>query len=182
MGPQALQPAAATPGTLAVHPTLANVSSVPSPQPETQPFAVPHEPIQAINSPFSDADSAKPLSPEVAAQLQCTLPQSILCTRIAIYLFAGQHRKSSIGAMLTSEGWKVFELDILISKRHDLTNSSLRASLLARIDSGEFDLVIASPPCNTHTRVKFANSFGPPPTRTKDFPRGALGHPRPATD
>ena len=69
-------------------------------------------------------------------------------------------------------GWSVQELDILLSKRHDLTHSGIAQHWLSRISSNEFAAVIASPPCDQFTRVKFANSWGPPPLRTAEWLRG----------
>ena len=93
-------------------------------------------------------------------------------TRCALYIFAGLKRRSSIGSLLQKAGWKVCELDIMRSRDHDLTRPSTRSQILDQIDAGKFGLVISSPPCNTFSRVKFANSFGPSPSRDCDHLRG----------
>ena len=92
--------------------------------------------------------------------------------RCALYIFAGLKRRSSIGTLLTKAGWEVCELDIMRSRDHDLTRPSNRARILEQIDAGKFGLVVSSPPCNTFTRVKFANSFGPSPSRDSEHLRG----------
>lgn len=104
------------------------------------------------------------------------LPPTVAgCTGLikhALYLFSGAKRRSSFPDILSKQGWLVQELDIIQSRHHDLTRKHLQSQILAKIDSGCFGVVAASPPCNTFTRVKFANSYGPPPTRNKQFPRG----------
>jgi hypothetical protein len=90
----------------------------------------------------------------------------------ALYLFAGLKRKASIGDLLLRHGWTVDELDILRSRKQDLSRKHLRERILGKVASGEYQLVISSPPCDTFTRVKYANSFGPAPTRSKQYLRG----------
>ena len=91
----------------------------------------------------------------------------------ALYLFAGPKRKSSISAMLRKSNWFVLEIDILQGgSSHDLTRTGVRQKLLDRVAAGEFNLVLTSPPCNTFSRVKFANDWGPRPSRTAKFLRG----------
>ena len=76
----------------------------------------------------------------------------------ALYLFAGPKRKSSISFILRSLGWEVVEIDIWQGgKAHDLTRACVRNLLLDKVDRGAFDLLLTSPPCDTFTRVKFAN-------------------------
>ena len=85
---------------------------------------------------------------------------------VALYLFAGLKRRSDVGEFLVSLGWDICEIDILRSKSHDLTKETLRSKLLHRIEQAEFQAVLASPPCDTFSRVKFANNLGPKPSRT----------------
>ena len=92
---------------------------------------------------------------------------------IALYLFAGPNRRSSIGSVLQELGWKIVEVDILQGGRgHDLTHKDVQEKLLHRIRGGEFSLLLLSPPCDTFTRVKFANDWGPKPGRTAEYLRG----------
>lgn len=91
----------------------------------------------------------------------------------ALYLFAGEKRHSSIGSVLKTAGWEVVEVDILQGgKLHDLTLVKVQTLLLDRVKAREFDALLTSPPCDTYSRVKFSNDWGPRPTRTFDFPRG----------
>ena len=77
-----------------------------------------------------------------------------------------------MGHYLTGLGWEIVELDILLCKSHDLTKSSVRLHWRSRIVQGEFQALIGSPPCDTFTRVQFANSNGPAPKRNFREPRG----------
>ena len=90
----------------------------------------------------------------------------------ALYLFAGLKRKSDVASFLEEQGWAVTELDIMRSKDHDLSRNALREKLLAQVRAGDYTAILASPPCDTFSRVKFANDDGPRPTRTADHPRG----------
>ena len=90
----------------------------------------------------------------------------------ALYLFAGLQRKSDVSSILRKLGWEVEDVDILRSRAHDLSKSSVSDRLLHRIKQNEFAAVIASPPCNTYTRVMFANNRGPRPMRTFVHPMG----------
>ena len=94
----------------------------------------------------------------------------------ALYLFAGPKRRSEIGAGLRKSGWHVNEVDILRGgKRHDLTRPEVQARYLADVEAGVYDALFTSPPCDTFSRVKFSNNFGPRPTRTAKYLRGCLG-------
>ena len=44
--------------------------------------------------------------------------------------------------------------------------------LLSRIDSGDFDAVILSPPCGTWSRAPWSNNAGPGPVRSRHHPWG----------
>ena len=89
-----------------------------------------------------------------------------------LYIFAGVHRKSSIGSILGKAGWEVIELDIARDKRHDLSLKCIRDKVLDWVRSGKFQAVITSPPCDTFSRAKFSNLEGPRPTRNSTHPRG----------
>jgi hypothetical protein len=90
----------------------------------------------------------------------------------ALYLFAGPKRRSGIAFLLGKLGWEVKEYDILRCKSHDLTMPATQQLLLRRIVANEFSAVLGSAPCDTFTRVKFANNLGPAPTRSSVEPRG----------
>ena len=91
----------------------------------------------------------------------------------AVYLFAGPKRRSEVGVMLKRAGWLVDEVDILRGgAKHDLTLNSVQAEILTKVTAGKYDLMLLSPPCDTFTRVKFANNLGPRPVRSLDYPHG----------
>ena len=91
----------------------------------------------------------------------------------ALYLFAGPKRRSTIGSILRKRGWEVHEVDILQDpRRFDLSKQSVQKQILDKIKTRTYSLVLASPPCDTFSRVKFSNHWGPRPTRTAAYPRG----------
>ena len=91
----------------------------------------------------------------------------------AVYLFAGPKRRSEIGVLLKKAGWIVQEVDILRGgKNHDLTRQTVQKTLLQQIANGSFNLMLLSPPCDSFTRVKFANDWGPRPVRSMEWPNG----------
>lgn len=91
----------------------------------------------------------------------------------ALYLFAGPKRRSTIGPLLQKTNWIVDEVDILQGgKDHDLTRAAVQDKLLQRIAAHHYDLLLSSPPCDTFSRVKYANSWGPKPTRSMKYRRG----------
>ena len=92
--------------------------------------------------------------------------------RTALYLFAGEARKSDIPACLSKFNWNVISVDILRSAKDDLTIPATAQGFLERIKAAEFEALLASPPCDTFTRVMFANRLGPPPLRTIQHLRG----------
>ena len=89
-----------------------------------------------------------------------------------LYLFAGLQRKSDLGDLLRKRGWETTELDILRSASDDLSALDRREKLLREISTGKYTALVASPPCDTFSRVKFANNFGPKPCRTYEHLEG----------
>ena len=107
-----------------------------------------------------------------------TSPLGILpAAKRALYIFSGIKRRASIGDFLSKKGWSVTELDILRNQRHDLTRKHNQDAILAKIENKQYHLLITSPPCDSFSRVKFANRLGPPPTRSKKHLRGVPGLP-----
>lgn len=93
--------------------------------------------------------------------------------REALYLFAGQKRKATVGEKLRELGWKVKEVDILQGdKAHDLTRTSVAGKLMKQLEENKYQALIASPPCDTSSRARYANFNGPRPLRSKVHPRG----------
>ena len=111
-----------------------------------------------------------PISSDLSLNLSVSSKPS--SRKKALYLFAGEKRHSSVGKFLTDFDWEIEEVDILRSKSHDLTKKKFSDMLLGRISQGEFTAVLGSPPCDTYSRVKFANRNGPRPVRTREFIRG----------
>ena len=89
-----------------------------------------------------------------------------------LYLFAGEKRRSDVCSFLKGLGWSTIEFDIIRNRKQDLTKQRVQEQLLSQIKKGRFQALVTSPPCDTFSRVKFANRFGPQPTRSKDHPRG----------
>ena len=89
-----------------------------------------------------------------------------------LYLFAGIHRKASIGQLLKKAGFSVEEVDICRGLQHDLSLKKNRDYYLHRIRGKLYFAVVTSPPCDTFSRAKFANMNGPAPTRSAGLPRG----------
>ena len=96
-----------------------------------------------------------------------------------LYLFSGIQRKASIKDHLLrmTKGKdikvKVTEVDILRNRRkHDLRPAARRRAFIQKIKAGDYDFVIASPPCGTFSRARWARTPGPKPLRLKHCPRG----------
>ena len=69
---------------------------------------------------------------------------------------------------------QVEEVDILKNKDHDLTDRKVAATWMDTIRAGFYDVVLVTPPCSTFSRARCANMPGPPPLRSRSFPRGFL--------
>ena len=105
----------------------------------------------------------------------CKIKANEPCTngsKRALYLFAGEKRHSSVADYLINLGWKIDEIDILRTRKHDLTKKAFSQKLLDKIKSNCYTAVLGSPPCDTYSRVKFANRNGPRPSRTAAWRRG----------
>jgi hypothetical protein len=76
------------------------------------------------------------------------------------------------GDLLRKRGWDIEELDILRPKGHDLSDPDFSGKVLQGVSAGRYQLVLLAPPCDTCTRVKFANQLGPKPSRSYANRRG----------
>ena len=94
-------------------------------------------------------------------------------------MFSGRKRKTSLANVLRQ--WssqheefdiEVEEWDIANGDAFDLLNERNRSSLMARLQAGEFAMVVMSPPCGTWSRAPWANQFGPRPLRSFGEPWG----------
>ena len=88
-------------------------------------------------------------------------------------------RKASIAEHLkkmckkSGFGLTVFEIDVLIGgSQHDLLDREAQNMWLARLEAGDFDVVMLSPPCGTWSRANWANNDGPKPCRNRRHPWG----------
>ena len=95
-----------------------------------------------------------------------------------LYLFAGQERKANIANMLRQRGATVLEVDIIRNPQHDLTKLEQRRYYLDLIAKKTWDVLITSPPCDTFSRAKMANTLGPSPSRSLGYPRGLPNLPK----
>ena len=65
------------------------------------------------------------------------------------------------------------EYDILRGAECDLSSASLWGKIFQQVESGNFDVVVLTPPCGTFSRARFNFSLsGPRPLRASIFPRG----------
>ena len=94
-----------------------------------------------------------------------------------LYFFAGAVRKGDIRSFLMStaesKGWSFImeEIDLLRGgSKHDLSLSTAQNHWIDRIQ--DYDIVICTPPCSSHSRAVWANSYGPHPVRSAQFPDG----------
>jgi hypothetical protein len=94
-----------------------------------------------------------------------------------MYVFAGSQRKNDVGGHLkllqTESGFVMTlkEVDILRGDGNDVTNTEHWDGLMMELKSGNFDVLIITPPCNTFSRARNTPG-GPPPLRSKEWPWG----------
>ena len=95
------------------------------------------------------------------------------------YFFAGVKRKASVAEELKKLcteggfGLQVFEVGVLIGgSEHDLLDKAIQDEWIGRLEDGEFDCVLLSPPCGTWSRANWANKLGPKPCRNRRWPWG----------
>ena len=94
------------------------------------------------------------------------------------YLFAGRERYNDVEPYITQ--WaqeyedievKFEEIDILRGgDAHDLSRIDLQKLYLNT--ATVVDVTLTTPPCSTFSRVLYANGRGPPPGRSRTFPKG----------
>ena len=95
------------------------------------------------------------------------------------YFFSGVKRKASIGEHLKrlcrkeGLGLVVHQVDVLVGgSEHDLLDGPSQDRWLARLEDGEFDCIMLSPPCGTWSRANWVNNDGPKPRRNRKYPWG----------
>jgi hypothetical protein len=78
-----------------------------------------------------------------------------------LYVFAGVQRKADLRFFLEvlqgPGGFVLFmkEVDLLRGSDQDVADEDFWDALMKEMDSGEFDLLVITPPCNTHSRARF---------------------------
>ena len=98
-----------------------------------------------------------------------------------LYLYSGAPRQEDVKGWLT----KLCEKDPGIKglvvhcaelgkdgKGDDLSEHVIQDRYIQRVEAGFYDVVIASPPCGSFTRIVWTNSAGPPPCRSSGHPFG----------
>ena len=105
-------------------------------------------------------------------------PEGAATLRVA-YFFSGAKRKGSVADCLKKlcvacgAGLHMEEIDIMVGgSSHDLLNQEAQEEYLGRMEGGEFDFVLFSPPCGTWSRANWANNNGPSPCRDRRNPWG----------
>ena len=115
--------------------------------------------------------------PSVTAPSAAPPPSSRRCFSV-LYIFAGEQRQSDVGDCLKTlcKGQnyvvKCDNIDLLRDASHDVLAPELQDDLRNRLKSKVYDVLVITPPCNTHSRARSANSNGPPPVRSKAWPLG----------
>ena len=64
------------------------------------------------------------------------------------------------------------EVDVEFGASFDLSVQEIRQHYLSKIQRGDYDAVVCTPPCSTYSRVRMANMRGPPRLRSREFPFG----------
>ena len=90
-----------------------------------------------------------------------------------LYLFAGAKRRNDIAAELkdivkNASGMTVTigEVDLCRGREHDLLDPAVWARVEPSLKSGVYQMVLASPPCNTWSRSTLNPKAGPRPLRS----------------
>ena len=98
-----------------------------------------------------------------------------------LYLFSGASRKSSIKECLIAlcKDSTIFtdvlvnEVDVLNDPlSHDLMDEDRRLQYIHEVATGQWHIAIVTPSCSTWTRAVYANTQGPRPVRSRDYPLG----------
>ena len=145
------------------------------------------ESIQPLAEPFNSqaafAESQEPfVSPESQLNSLSSDQVSTDCREVRIlYVFAGASRHADVGhwlrKMAVEQGFKltVEEVDILRpggAGTNDVLDKQVWRGYVDKINSGLFQALVMTPPCNTHSRARYANMRGPRPLRSKQWPWG----------
>ena len=144
-------------------------------------------PIEASSDPpqFSDYkgpelstfDSSSLASP--ATNLPQPGPVQIPSTLRVIHLFAGPRRRADVSEFLEVRTSQLC-IPLVLQERDllqhgaadDLADDEVWKEESTAIQAGQYDVMIASPPCNTFSSACWSNRRGPQPLRSRQFPNG----------
>jgi hypothetical protein len=83
-----------------------------------------------------------------------------------LFLFSGpSSRKDSLASLLALHSIRCAAFDVINGAEQDLSDDSVWDGVKARIHSGEFSGVFASPPCGSFSRLRLLGHGPPPPAR-----------------
>ena len=96
-----------------------------------------------------------------------------------LYLFAGVQRRNNIQKYVKQKcrkrKWKLTFKEVDLAQ-HGVTDDLLEDKnwlpLRKSLNEGEWDTLLATPPCGEFSRAKWANVKGPKPLRSRQHPRG----------
>jgi hypothetical protein len=97
-----------------------------------------------------------------------------------LYVFSGLPRQADIRSRLELLqslflfALQIVEFDLLLDQSHDVSAPQTWKHLCSLLESGTFDVLIISPPCNTFSRARhsYRTSPGPKPLRNFHWPSG----------
>lgn len=139
-------------------------------------------PIEACSDPtqFSDYKGPDfPSNPSPATPLPQPGPVRTPSTLRVLYLFAGPRRRADISEFLKIRTSQL-NVPLILEERDllqhgaadDLANEDVWKEVSTSIRAGQYDVIVASPPCNTFSRACWSNRRGPKPLRSRQFPDG----------
>ena len=87
-----------------------------------------------------------------------------------LYLYSGPYRPDSVSRCLQEIGWDCTEVDLEAVTADDLLDDDVWSSILEQIKRGEFDGLLASPPCGTFSAARTDADCGPKQLRGPEHP------------
>ena len=145
------------------------------------------QPIQPLAEPINSHDAdAERQEPFVVPDSQPNLPSPDVTPIVRrevriLYVFAGASRHADVGhwlrEMASEQDFKLTleEVDILRpggAGTNDVLDKQVWRGYVDKIRNGLFQALVMTPPCNTHSRARYANLRGPRPLRSKQWPWG----------
>ena len=93
-----------------------------------------------------------------------------------LYLFSGRRRQHSVRTELerlaAAAGLQLEFSDRDLLNGDNLLSSKLQGRIIKQVTSGRYHVLLASPPCSTFSRARWANGRGPRPLRSAAHPFG----------